>query len=123
MTALTQGQAPDPTPTGIVGAVCLYGFYGTPTWIPRDPSAPSAPIDLVRAEAVPFFVVHGASDSFVPAAEARRFVQRLDSASEQPVVFAELPGGQHTFDLYRSPRFEAVIDGIEAFTAWVRSMT
>lgn len=35
------------------------------------------------------------------------------------MVYAELPGAQHTFDLYRSIRFEAVIDGIEAFTASV----
>jgi hypothetical protein len=37
------------------------------------------------------------------------------------VVFAALPGGQHSFDLFRSIRFDAVIAGIEAFAAWVRS--
>jgi acetyl esterase/lipase len=41
--------------------------------------------------------------------------------SSNPVVYAELPGGQHAFDLFHSPRFEAVVDGIEAFAAWVRS--
>ena len=38
-----------------------------------------------------------------------------------PVVYAELPGGHHTFDLFHSIRFEAVVDGVEAFSAWVRS--
>ena len=38
-----------------------------------------------------------------------------------PVVYAELPGAQHTFDLFHSLRFESVVDGIEAFAAWVRS--
>jgi hypothetical protein len=37
------------------------------------------------------------------------------------VVYAELPGGQHTFDLFHSIRSETVIGGIEAFTTWVRS--
>ena len=36
------------------------------------------------------------------------------------MVYAELPGAQHTFDLYRSIRFEAVIDGIETFTESVQ---
>jgi hypothetical protein len=37
------------------------------------------------------------------------------------VVYAELPGAQHAFDVVHSIRFEAVVDGIEAFAAWVRS--
>jgi hypothetical protein len=36
-------------------------------------------------------------------------------------VYAELTGAQHSFDLFHSLRFEAVIDAIEAFAAWVRS--
>jgi hypothetical protein len=36
-------------------------------------------------------------------------------------LYAELPWAQHTFDLFHSLRFETVIDGIEAFAAWVRS--
>jgi acetyl esterase/lipase len=105
----------------VAGAVCLYGFYGTPTWIERDPSAPSAPIELAGGAAVPFFVPHGTKDSYVSVAEARRFVARLRAVSHQPVVYAELPGGQHTFDLYQSMRFASVVDGVEAFTGWVRS--
>ena len=36
-----------------------------------------------------------------------------------PVVYARLPGAQHSFDPSHSVRFQYVIDGIEAFTAWV----
>jgi acetyl esterase/lipase len=115
MTALTRSGPP------VAGAICLYGFYGTPTWIERDPSAPSAPIELVGGDAVPFFVAHGSNDSYVSVAEPRRFVERLRLVSRQPVVYAELPGGQHTFDLYQSMRFASVVDGVEAFTGWVRS--
>ena len=38
-----------------------------------------------------------------------------------PVVYARLPGAQHSFDLLDSVRFQSVIDGIETFTAWVRA--
>jgi hypothetical protein len=46
---------------------------------------------------------------------------RPRGGSSNPVVYAELPGAQHTFDLFGSLRFETVVDGIEAFAAWVRS--
>lgn len=122
MAALTSTAESGQTDKRVAGAICLYGFYGTPGWIDRDPSIPSAPIDLVNSNTVPFFIAHGELDSFVPVAEARRFAERLRQVSRQPVVYAELPGGQHTFDLYHSPRFEAVVNGIEAATAWVRSV-
>jgi acetyl esterase/lipase len=121
MAALTSPARAGQADTRLAGAICLYGFYDTPTWIDREPSAPSAPIHLIEPDAVPFFIAHGALDSFVPVAGARRFAERLRLVSRQPMVYAELPGGQHTFDLYHSMRFEAVIDGIEAFTGWVRS--
>jgi hypothetical protein len=35
------------------------------------------------------------------------------------VVYLELPGAQHAFDLFNSIRFEKVVDAIEAFAAWV----
>ena len=54
--------------------------------------------------------------------DARLFVERLRSTSSSPVVYAELPGAQHGFDLFHSVRFEQVVEAIEAFAAWVRSM-
>jgi dipeptidyl aminopeptidase/acylaminoacyl peptidase len=66
-------------------------------------------------------VAHGDKDTLVLVEDARRFVQRLRRTSSNPVVYAELPGGQHTFDLFDSLRFEAVVSGIEAFAAWVPS--
>ncbi|WP_227998002.1 hypothetical protein [Nocardia australiensis] len=35
--------------------------------------------------------------------------------SRNGVVYAELPGTQHSFDLFRSPRLESVVDTVEAF--------
>jgi acetyl esterase/lipase len=56
-----------------------------------------------------------------PVEMAREFVDSLREVSASPVAYAELPGGQHVFDMFHSLRNEAVIDGIEAFTTWVRS--
>ena len=56
-----------------------------------------------------------------PVDNARHFADKLRSVSTNPVVYAELPGAQHAFDLFPSLRFEMVVDAIEAFAAWVRS--
>ena len=53
--------------------------------------------------------------------DARGFVEQLRATSANPVIYAELPGAQHGFDLFRSRRFDTVIDAIEAFTAHIRS--
>jgi acetyl esterase/lipase len=66
-------------------------------------------------------MAHGDKDTLVLVEDARRFVQRLRRTSSNPVVYAELPEGQHTFDLFGSLRFAAVVSGIEAFAAWVPS--
>jgi acetyl esterase/lipase len=68
-------------------------------------------------------VAQGDHDSYSPrfVQIARDFAEELRDASTNPVVYAELPGGQHSFDLFHSLRSETVVDGIEAFAAWVRS--
>lgn len=85
----------------------------------RGHSAPKWHRSRERPGAPPVFVAHGDADALVQVEHARAFVRRLRGASSAPVVYAELPGGQHGFDLFRSVRFEAVIDGIEAFAARV----
>jgi hypothetical protein len=105
--------------TTVTAAICLYGYFG-----PLDgdtPQLPSSPVRHVRGDAPPFFLAHGELDTLTPVEDARRFVARLRGTSAAPVVYAELPGGQHSFDLFHSLRFEAVVDGVEAFAAWVRS--
>jgi len=100
--------------TSVAAAIVLYGYLG-PYYGERD-----APLDHATAGAPPFLVVHGDRDTLVPVEATRRFVAGLRRVSRQPVVYAELPGGQHGFDLFHSLRFEAVVDGVEAFTTWVR---
>ncbi len=75
----------------------------------------------VGPDAPPFFVLHGSHDSLVWPEGAREFVAVLRRASRQPVVYAELPGAQHAFDLLRSVRCEHAVNGVAQFLAWVRS--
>ena len=105
--------------TSVTAAISLYGYYGPL----GDGQVPSSPVAYVRTDAPPFFVAHGDRDTLVLVEDARLFVERLRSTSSKPVVYAELPGGHHTFDLFHSLRFEAVVDGIEAFAAWVRTQS
>jgi acetyl esterase/lipase len=103
--------------TSVTAAVSLYGYYGD-----YGGSTESSPVHYMHGEAPPFFVAHGDRDTIVPVEDARAFVRRLRSVSASPVVYTELPGGQHTFDLFESLRFASVVDGIEAFAARVRSV-
>jgi acetyl esterase/lipase len=85
--------------------------------------ARSSPLTQVRPDAPPFFVVQGGHDTFAPGfvEQARHFAGSLPRTATRPVVYAELPGAQHSFDLFHSIAFDAVVDAIEQFTGWVRS--
>lgn len=103
--------------TSVTGAIDMNGWYGT--YFGHGPE--SSPLAHITPEAPPFLVAHGDLDPLVPVADARHFADRLRQTSAAPVVYVELRGGNHSFDLYHSVRFEAVVDAIEGFTAWVRS--
>jgi acetyl esterase/lipase len=101
--------------TTIDAAICLYGYYGRYYERGNDERLPSTPLAYDALHAPPFFVAHGDRDTYVPVEGARMFVEHLREASPEPVVYAELPGGQHAFDRFHSARNEAVVDGIETF--------
>ena len=51
-----------------------------------------------------------------PQPQARpEFVADLRDVSHAPVVYAELRGAQHAFDIFLSPRTAPVIEGVERF--------
>ncbi|NEC64650.1 alpha/beta hydrolase [Streptomyces sp. SID9727] len=103
--------------TSVSGVVVLNGFLGA--YWHQGPE--SSPLGHARPDAPPLLIVHGDLDPLVPVAGIREVAEGLRDASESPVVYAELRGGHHAFDLYHSLRFDAVVDAVEAFTAWVRS--
>jgi acetyl esterase/lipase len=81
----------------------------------------ASPMSRVRADAPPFFILHGTHDVLVPIEDARHFAQLLRARSAAPVVYAELPGAQHAFEIFPSERTLHAVRGIEAFLAWVVS--
>ena len=101
--------------TQINGAVALYGYYGPAS----SGSFPSSPADYVRPDAPPGMLVHGARDPMVPVSNARTFGNTLRARSHSPVVWAELPGGLHTFDRFASIRSTGVVIAVEAFADWL----
>ena len=90
--------------TGIAGLICRYGYYG----------------DLApRGDMPPMLVVHGEKDMSIPAADVRAFAERVRAVSSHPVIYAELPGAHHDFDMFESIRSAAVSKAVEQFTARV----
>lgn len=83
----------------------------------QDPGAYEAasPLSQVHPDAPPFFVIHGEQDSLVPVREARRFVESLRAVSRAPVLYAELPGAQHAYDVFLSRRTAYHVRAVERF--------
>lgn len=75
----------------------------------------ASPIEHVSPDAPPFFVLHGTNDSLLHVEPARRFVERLREVSRQPVLYAELPYTQHSFDLFRTPRSRGACEAVNVF--------
>jgi acetyl esterase/lipase len=79
----------------------------------------ASPVYQVHEHAPPFLVVHGARDTLVPVEDARNFVRELRAVSRNPVLYAELRGGEHAFDLAPSLRTARVVEAIERFLGTV----
>ena len=78
----------------------------------------ASPILRITPDAPDFFVIHGAHDSLVPVDQARQFVARLREVSKRTVVYAELPGAQHAFDIFPSIRSAHVVRAIDRYLHW-----
>jgi acetyl esterase/lipase len=80
--------------------------------------AAASPMDRVHEGAPPFLVLHGDRDVLAPVADAREFVERLRAVSSQTVLYGELRGAQHAFDLFHSTRAAHAVRTVERFLAW-----
>ncbi len=78
----------------------------------------ASPILRITKDAPDFFVIHGAHDSLVPVDQARQFVARLREVSKRSVVYAELPGAQHAFDVFPSIRSAHIVRAIDRYLHW-----
>lgn len=87
----------------------------------REAYVRASPCSHVDAGAPPFLVVHSDRDTLVPVEEARRFVEDLREKTTSPVVYVEIPGAQHAFEIFHSVRSELTLSGIERFLGWLDS--
>lgn len=124
--------------TSVKAAVPFYGVYDftnrSGTWhkdtvkrffgpwimkkkLDKDPAAfaKASPMDQVREDAPPFFVIHGDHDSLAPVEDAREFVRLLREVSAAPVLYAEMKGAEHAFDIFPSFRAARVVEAVERF--------
>jgi acetyl esterase/lipase len=149
--ALTQNDARyqpgfEEADTSVAAAVPFYGIYDfTPggtfgadrevfrrflepivfkAFVDEEPERfrEASPIHQLRADAPPFLVIHGDRDTLAPIEDARAFVEALRAVSSQPVLYAEMQGAQHAFEIFPSVRSAKVIEGVERFlsTLWER---
>jgi acetyl esterase/lipase len=87
------------------------------TGLDEDPEhwAAYSPLDCISEDAPPMFVIHGDRDVLVPVGGARRFVELLRERSRQPVVYTELHGAQHAFEVFPSFRTVQTVEFVERF--------
>ena len=110
--------------TGLKDALAMRdGFLAPRVVQQRWADAPelfeaASPILRVTGEAPDFFVIHGDRDTMVGVGQARLFVDELRRTSRASVVYAELPGAQHAFDLFPSIRSAHVVRAIERYLNW-----
>ena len=134
--------------TSVQAAVPFYGIYD---WTPahgrkgmedfllrfgimkqryaEDPDLyeQASPLLRVGPHAPPFFVLHGDQDVFAPVQQARLLAGRLREAGS-PVVYAELPGAQHAFDIAGTPQASAAAEAVGRFLGvvygdWSRNLS
>ena len=78
----------------------------------------ASPLQRITRSAPDFFVLHGRSDTLAPVRQARLFVEKLRETSGATVVYAELPGAQHAFDVFPSIRSAHVVRAIDRYLHW-----
>jgi acetyl esterase/lipase len=81
----------------------------------------ASPVARVHAGAPPFLLVHGTHDTLAPVGGARHFAEVLREGSRAPVVYMEIPGAQHAFEIFPSVRTAHVVDGVARFLESVRA--
>jgi acetyl esterase/lipase len=124
--------------TSVAAAVPFYGVYDFTnrnqtmvpeflTWIAQpivvkafleeEPErfAAASPLDQIHPDAPPFFIVHGDKDTLAPVQDARLFARQLTETSTSTVIYVELKGAEHAFDVFGSPRTRRMVVAAERF--------
>lgn len=80
----------------------------------------ASPVAQIHTDAPPFMIFHGTHDSLAAVTEGRVFSKKLREVSRQPVVYVEMPGAEHAWEIVHSLRTEHTIDGVHRFLEWAR---
>ncbi|MFC5731324.1 MULTISPECIES: alpha/beta hydrolase [Nocardioides] len=78
----------------------------------------ASPLLRVTPDDPDFFIIHGSRDTLVDPRQARAFAEALRATSKRTVVYAELPGAQHAFDVFPSIRSQHLVRATERFLTW-----
>ncbi|MCD6640717.1 MAG: alpha/beta hydrolase [Nocardioides sp.] len=78
----------------------------------------ASPILRITPDAPDFFVLHGEYDTLVSVDQARLFVEKLKATSKHSVVYAELPGAQHAFEVFHSTRSASAVRAVSRYLNW-----
>jgi len=81
----------------------------------------ASPMHRMHPDAPPFCVIHGSHDSLASVEEARHFAMAMQKISKAPVVYAEIPGAQHAFEIFHSLRTSTVVQAVDRFLSWVHT--
>ena len=100
--------------TSVTAAISLYGYYGRYDSSALPSSPPWGTSERMHRRSSSRMAIRTRSSSWRMRGSSS---SSCETVSSGPVVYAELPGAQHTFDLFHSIRFELVVDAIEAFAA------
>jgi acetyl esterase/lipase len=110
--------------TGLANAIGMRDAFLGPrviqtTWTDApDVYEAASPILRITPDAPDFFVIHGELDSLVAVDQARLLVAELRRTSEKSVVYAELPGAQHAFDVFHSIRSAHAVRAVDRYLTW-----
>ncbi|HEX5918343.1 MAG TPA: alpha/beta hydrolase [Nocardioides sp.] len=110
--------------TGLPNAIGMRDAFLGPrvmqtTWQDApDVYEAASPILRITPDAPDFFVIHGDLDSLVAVEQARLFVAELRRTSQRSVVYAELPGAQHAFDVFHSIRSAHAVRAVDRYLTW-----
>jgi acetyl esterase/lipase len=110
--------------TGLANAIAMRDTFLGPkvmqtTWADApDTYEAASPILRITVDAPDFFVIHGELDSLVSVDQARMFVAELRRTSKSSVVYAELPGAQHAFDVFHSIRSAHAVRAVDRYLTW-----
>ncbi len=99
---------------GIEQFLLRFGIMNQPYTQAPELYEQASPLSRAGRHAPPFFILHGDQDVLAPVQQARLLASRLRDAG-RPVVYAELPGAQHAFDITGSPRALAAAEAVGRF--------